>query len=165
MGSDHSVRYRVFLLAAWAFIAYNIIGMLVGWLAALAASNGSHGNIHDVGHQAIAGSGTALSPPLWFLVIVALAALAATRNRWIGRLGAFLAWFYAGFYLSAGQIEELTSKTSPLTGAKWDLVLVLGSIGLAIAAIVLLTGLRTFVITPRSKRPRALQVGAASTKA
>ena len=158
MHREHSPRYRAFLLAAWAFIAYNVLGTVIGWLAALPASNGQHGNVHDVGHQAIAGNGTALSPPLFLLVIMVLAGLAAARTGWISRAGAFIVWFYAGFYLSAGEIGELTTKTSPLTGARWNLVLALGSIGLAIAAAVLLAGIWTAAGALRARQPHPAQV-------
>jgi hypothetical protein len=152
-----SSRYRVFLKAALVFAAYNVFGLIIGLAAALPASSGSQGSVHDMTHQEIAGNGTALSPPLFLLVIVVLAAAAATRNGWIRRVGAFIVWFYAGFYLSAAQIGELTTRTSPLTGAKWELVLVLGSIGLAIAAAVLLAGLWTLAGAVRSRTPRSLQ--------
>jgi hypothetical protein len=157
MQAEQSPRYRVFLKAALAFAAYNVLGMVIGLAAALPASSGSQGNVHDMSHQEIAGNGTALSPPLFLLVIVVLAVIAATRNGWIRRIGAFVIWFYAGFYLSAAQIGELTTSTSPLTGAKWELVLVLGSIGLVIAAAVLLAGLWTFAGAVRSRTPRSLQ--------
>lgn len=157
MQTEQSSRYRIFLRAALVFAAYNVLGLVVGLAAALPASNGSQGNVHDMTHQAIAGNGTALSPPLFLLVIVILAVIAATRNGWIGRVGAVLVWLYAGFYLSAGQIGELTTSTSPLTGTKWELVLVLGSIGLAIAAAVLLAGLWSLAGSVRSRAPRSLQ--------
>lgn len=155
--AEQSSRYRVFLTAALVFTAYNVLGLVVGLAAALPASNGSQGNVHNMGHQEIAGNGTALSPPLFLLVIVVLAVIAATRNGWIRRVGAVIVWLYAGFYLSAGQIGELTTSTSPLTGAKWELVLVLGSIGLAIAAAVLLAGLWTFAGAVLSRTPRSLR--------
>jgi len=155
--TGQSSRYRIFLKAAWVFVAYNVLGMLVGWSAALPASNGSHGSVHDVGHQAIAGNGTALSPPLFLLVIVVLSVIAASRSGWIRRVGAAITFLYAGFYLSAGQIGELTTSTSPLTGAKWQLVLVLGSVGLAIAAAVLLAGLWALADALRSRSPRSVQ--------
>ena len=92
---------------------------------------------------------------MFLLVIVVLAVFAATRGGWIRRVGAFVVWFYAGCYLSAAEIGELTTSTSPLTGAKWELVLVLGSIGLAIAAAVLLAGLWALA-APSGQGHRAL---------
>ena len=157
MQAEQSSRYRVFLKAALVFVVYNVLGLVVGLTAALPASSGAQGNVHDMSHQEIAGNGTALSPPLFLLVIVLLAVIAATRSGLIRRVGAVLIWLYAGFYLSAAQIGELTTSTSPLTGAKWQLVLVLGSIGLAIAAVVLLAGLWTVAGAVRSRAPRSLQ--------
>ena len=134
---QHDAR-RLFLGAAWVFIAYNVLGALVGWLAALPESNGERGNVHNVGSNALYGKGTALSPPLWLLAVWALIVLAATRHGWLGRLGVLLTFLVAGFYASAGQLGEIKKHSSPLTGAKWDLVLVLGSIGIAIALVVML---------------------------
>jgi hypothetical protein len=54
----------------------------------------------------------------------------------LGKAGALLTFLAAGFYCFGGQQGELTTKTSPLTGAKWTLVLVLGWIGEAIALVV-----------------------------
>ena len=86
---QHDAR-RLFLGAAWVFIAYNVLGALVGWLAALPESNGERGNVHNVGSNAVYGKGTALSPPLWLLAVWALFVLAATRHGWLGRLGVLL---------------------------------------------------------------------------
>jgi hypothetical protein len=136
---EHDAR-RWFLGSAWTFIAYNVVGALVGWLAALPASNGQHGNVHDVGSQALYGNGTALSPPLWLLAIWALCVVAASRTGWLGKVGVLLTFLVVVFYASAGELGELTTSTSPLTGSKWDLVLVLGGLGMAIALIVILAG-------------------------
>jgi FtsH-binding integral membrane protein len=144
-----------FLAAAWLFVAFNLVGTIVGWLAALPASNGRHGNVHHVGRQAVTGNGTALSPPLFITVILGLCVLAAARSGgWPGRIGAALTFLFAGFYVSAGELGELTTNTSPLTGAKWDLVLALGALGIAIAALTLVTGLRTLAGS-LSRRARA----------
>jgi hypothetical protein len=145
-----------FLAAAWAFIAINLLGTIVGGLAALPASNGQHGNVHDVGSQALYGNGTATSPPLFITAILGLSVLAATRNnRWLGKLGAVLAFVFAGFYVSAGELGELTTNTSPLTGARWDLVLALGTLGIAIATLILLTGLESARAALTRRRSRA----------
>ena len=81
---QHDAR-RLFLGAAWVFIAYNMLGALVGWLAALPESNGERGNVHNVGSNALYGKGTALSPPLWLLAVWALIVLAATGTAgWAG---------------------------------------------------------------------------------
>lgn len=154
-GPKSDRRYRRFLQVAWVFIAYNLFGMVVGSLLALPASNGSQGDVHNVWYQALAGDGTALSPPFFLLAIVILAGIAATRGGWIRRIGAFGVWFFAGFYLSAGELGEITSTTSPLTGMKWDLVLILGSIGIAIAAAVLVAGLWMLVGALRSRTVRS----------
>jgi hypothetical protein len=134
-------RRRLFLGAAWTFIAFNLVATLVGWLAALPASNGQQGDIHNVGSQAIWGNGTALSPPLFLTIVWALFVLAATRRGRLGAIGAVLTFLSAGFYVFAGELGELTTTTSPLAGAKWDLVLVLGALGIVIAALTMLTGL------------------------
>jgi hypothetical protein len=136
-----------FLMAAWAFVGVNVLGTIIGGLAALPASNGQRGNVHDVAGQAVYGNGTAVSPPLFVTVALGLCVLAAARSsRWPGRLGAVLAFLFAGFYVSAGELGELTTGTSPLTGAKWDLVLALGALGIAAAALVLLAGLWAVVV-------------------
>ena len=155
MDGRYDRRYRAFLQLAWIFIGYNLLGMLIGWLEALPASNGSQGSVNNVGYQAITGNGTALSPPLFLLVIVIVAGIAATRSGWFRRIGAFGVWFYAGFYASAGELGELTTTTSPLTGIKWDLVLVLGALGIALAATVLGAGLWTLIgaLRSRTRRP------------
>jgi hypothetical protein len=136
------IRTRRGLLAgAWAFAAYNFLGTLIGWLAALPASNGEHGNVHTVGSEAVRGNGTALSPPLFLVVAWALFVLAASRPGWLGKVGVALTFLSAVFYATAGELGELTTDTSPLTGTKWALVVVLGSLGIAIAAVVALAGL------------------------
>lgn len=143
-----------FLTAAWAFVAVNLLGTIAGGLAALPASNGQRGNVHDVGSQAVYGNGTAISPPLFVTVILGLCAFAATRSgRWPGTLGAVLLFLFAGFYVSAGELGELTTSTSPLAGAKWDLVLGFGALGIATAAAVLLAGLWT-ALTALAERRR-----------
>lgn len=165
MDGEHSARYKAFLLVAWAFVAYNVLGTIIGSLAALPVSNGQHGNVHTVGSQAIFGNGAAVSPPLFVTAIVALFVLAATRQGWLGRVGGAVTFLFAGFYLTAGKIGELTTSTSPLTGAKWDLVLVLGSIGLSLAAAVLLAGPWTLAGALRSRRAHPLRVEGASRTA
>ena len=132
---------RWFLVAAWSFAAYNVFGTIVSCLASLPASNGQHGNVHTVVSQAVRGNGTALSPPLFLVILWALFVVAATRTGWLGKAGAMLIWLSAAFYASAGQLGELTTTTSPLMGAKWTLVLILGALGIAIAAVVVLSGL------------------------
>ncbi len=149
-----------FLTAAWAFVGVNVLGTIVGGLAALPASNGQHGNIHDVGSQAVYGNGTAVSPPLFVTAALGLCVLAASRSsRWPGRLGAVLAFLFAGFYVSAGELGELTTGTSPLTGAKWELVLALGALGIATAAAVLLAGLGAAVAGFTGRRRWRRQLG------
>lgn len=143
---------QLFLAAAWSFLAVIVLGTLVGWLATLPASNGQHGNLHNVASQAVYGNGTATSPPLFITVLLALCILAAARsNGWLGTIGATLAFLFAGFYASAGQLGELTTNTSPLTGAKWDLVLALGALGITLAALTLLTGIWAWAATLRRK--------------
>src|SRR2546430_435190 len=80
--------------------------------------NGQRGNVHDVGSQALYGNGTALSPPLWLLAVWGLFVFMATRSGWLGKLGAVLTFLTAVFYGSAAELGELTTNTSPLTGAK-----------------------------------------------
>src|SRR5207302_6280817 len=95
---------RVFLGAGWAFAVYNFFGMAVGVLADLPPCNGEACSTANIGHQAVLGNGTALSPPLFLSVVWGLFALAASRRGWLGAVGAFLLWFSAGFYVSAGQL-------------------------------------------------------------
>jgi hypothetical protein len=140
--SDSGKAKKRFLQAAWAFFAFNLLGTLIGIVAALPASNGQHGDTHDVASQAFYGNGTALSPPFFLAVLLGICVLAATRSRgWPGRIGAFLIFLFAGFYASAGQLGELTTSTSPLTGTKWNLVVALGSLGILIAVVTFLTAL------------------------
>jgi heme/copper-type cytochrome/quinol oxidase subunit 2 len=91
------------------------------------------------------------------LAVWALFVLAATRHGWLGRLGALLTFLTAGFYAFAGQLGEIKKHTSPLTGAKWDVVLVLGSIGIAIALVVMLACVYMVVLEivgrVRTRRP------------
>ncbi len=132
-------RRKLFLGTAWAFVAFIVAGTIVGSLASLPASNGQHGNTHNVVGQAVYGNGTALSPPLFITIILGLCVLAATRSDgWIGRVGALVTFLFAGFFVSAGELGELTTNTSPLSGVKWDMVLVLGSVGIAVAALTAL---------------------------
>ncbi len=133
----HAERQKLFPRAAWGFVVVLLLGTVVGWLAALPASNGQHGNTHNVGSQAVYGNGTALSPPLFITILVGLCVLAATRNSGrLGRLGVLLTFLFAGFFVSAGELGELTTSTSPLTGTKWHLVVVLGAVEIAVAALV-----------------------------
>jgi hypothetical protein len=158
-------RTKLFLAAAWAFVLLLLMGTLVGWLAALPASNGQHGNTHNVGSQAVYGNGTALSPPLFITVLLALCVLAASRSRGRpGKAGAILVFLFAGFFVSAGELGELTTHTSPLTGAKWQVVVALGSVEIALAALVLLAGLWIIVAavarwSHRAARPDRAAVG------
>jgi phosphatidylglycerophosphate synthase len=155
-----------FLTAAWAFVAVNLLGTVIGGLAALPASNGQHGNVHDVGSQAIYGNGTATSPPLLLTAILCLSVLAATRSSGrLGKLGAVLAFLFAGFYVSAGELGELTTSTSPLIGAKWNLVLALGALGIAIATLTLLTGLEGALAALARRRSRRRTPGAPAAQA
>lgn len=152
MDVERTERQRIFLLVMWTFVAYLALGMVVAWLEALPASNGMHGNVHTVGSQAIWGNGTALSPPLDLLAIVALFALAATRRGWVGRVGAIATVLFAAFYFLYGDMGELTTSTSPLTGSRWDVVLAFDSTGLAIAAVAMLTAVWALAGSRRSKR-------------
>ena len=130
---------QFFLRTAWGFVLVLLLGTIVGWLAALPVSNGQHGNTHNVGSQAVYGNGTALGPPLFITLLVGLCVLAATRNTgWLGKLGALLTFLFAGFFVSAGELGELTTDTSPLTGTKWHLVVALGAVEIAVAAVVAL---------------------------
>jgi hypothetical protein len=153
--SHQIVARRVFLTAAWTFAGYNFRGTLVAWLAALPASNGEHGNVHTVGSQAVHGNGTALSPPLFRVMVWVLFVLAASRLGWLGRVGAALTFVSAVFYASAGELGELTTNTSPLTGAKWVLVLVLGSLGIALAVAVALAGVYRAGLAISNRRSRS----------
>jgi uncharacterized membrane protein len=151
MSISHSPK-QLFLAAAWSFLAVIVLGTLVGWLATLPASNGQHGDLRNVASQAVYGNGTATSPPLFITILLALCIVAAARNNgWLGRVGAVLTFLFAGFYVSAGELGELTTNTSPLTGAKWDLVLALGALGITIAALTILTGLWAGAATLRRK--------------
>ena len=148
---NHRAR-RVFLGAGWGFAAYNFFGMAVGVLADLPPCNGEACSTARIWHQAVLGNGTALSPPLFLSVVWVLVVLAATRRGRLGAVGAFLLWFSAGFYVSAGQLGELTSTTTPLTGWKWGLVIALGSVGMAIAAVILIAGLWWAVSAVKNRR-------------
>ena len=144
-----------------AFVLVLVLGTIVGWLAALPASNGQHGDTHNVGSQAVYGNGTALSPPLFITVLLGLCVFAATRNSgWLGKLGALLTFLFAGFFVSAGELGELTTSTSPLTGTKWHLVVVLGAVEIAVAAVVLLAAI-WMAIGAISQRLRGSQEEAA----
>jgi len=143
---------RVFLGAGLSFAAYNFFGMAVGILADLPPCNGETCSTANIGRQAVLGNGTALSPPLFLSVVWVLFALAASRRGWLGAVGAFLLWFSAGFYVSAGQLGELTTTTSPLTGWKWDIVIVLGSVGMAIAAVLWIAGIWWVITVVKDRR-------------
>ncbi|MFL6239072.1 MAG: hypothetical protein ACJ735_06230 [Actinomycetes bacterium] len=132
---------QVFLSAGWTFAVYNFFGMAVGVLADLPPCNGEACSTAHIVHQAVLGNGTALSPPLFLSVVWVLVVLAASRRGLVGAVGGFLLWFSAVFYVSAGQLGELTSTTSPLTGWKWGLVIALGSLGMAIAAVISIAGI------------------------
>lgn len=155
---NHTAR-KVFLRAGWTFAAYNFFGMAVGILADLPPCNGEVCTTDHIVHQATLGNGTALSPPLFISVVWALLVVAASRRGVLGTIGAFLLWFSALFYVSAGQLGELTSSTSPLTGWKWGLVIVLGSIGMAIAAVVWAAGTWRTILAVKARRAASTASG------
>ncbi len=149
---------KLFVRAAWGFVLVLVLGTIIAWIAALPASNGQHGHTHNVGSQAVYGNGTALSPPLFITVLLGLCVFAATRNRgWLGKLGVLLTFLFAGFFVSAGELGELTTNTSPLTGAKWDLVVVLGAVEIAVATLVVLAAFWMVVeaLSPRFRKSQA----------
>ena len=148
---DRTAR-TVFLGAGWIFAAYNFFGMAVGVLADLPPCNGEVCSTAHIAHQAVLGNGTALSPPLFISVVWALLVLAAPRRGVLGAIGAFLLWFSALFYVSAGELGELTSTTTPLTGWKWGVVIALGSIGMAIAAVVCAAGIWWTITAVQNRR-------------
>ena len=146
---------KLFLRAAWTFVGWNVIAALVASVAGLPASNGQRGDLHNVGSQALYGDGTALTPPLILVAVVALFVLAATLRRGrFGWVGAAVTIVAAIFYAFPGELGELTTTTSPLTGAKWDLALALGSLGIVIALATSLAGLYWVVASIRERRAR-----------
>ena len=142
--SRSNIATRTFPWIAWAFVGYVLVATVVAVLAKLPASANNHGDVHTVGSDALF-DGTALGPPLWSLPIAIVIVLAATRGHRAKIVDTALTVLPAAAYIY-GEIGELITTTSPLTGAKWTLVITAGALGIALATITAAVAIVRFIL-------------------
>ena len=132
---------RAFLLAAWAYVAYNVLLSVVGLVAKLPDLTSTHASTdHITVSQIVFSTGTIMSPPL---ILVAIAGLLFWGTRVKRNLVSKACTALSLLLVLFTAIEEATglgNRPALFSTGKWDLVIVLGVIFVMVAAAALVTG-------------------------
>lgn len=125
--------------AALALLVLAVVGTAIGIAARLPYQFGGIGEPSRVGEDFVT-RGTAVSPPVVALVILAIAIVIAMQRGLVGRLGsALLAILAAVFFIPT--LGEITGAGA-FSGATQVFVIVWALIGLAILVLMLWSGAR-----------------------
>jgi hypothetical protein len=132
---------RVFLVAACVYIGVNVVVSLIGLLFKLPDLPATQATTDAITvGQVLVSPGTIVSPPLLFMLIAALLLWGVTsRMTWLSRACTILIALGAGT-TAVDEYGGLLLKPIQYSQGKWDLVLVLGSVFIAIAAVTAISG-------------------------
>jgi hypothetical protein len=136
-----------FRTAAYALIAFNILGTILTWVAHLQKPGTGAAN-------AIA-AGTKFTGPLLLVVLgIVAAVLTFSAHRWLARIGISLLGLYgAGFAI--GEISTLFEHNIGISATRWDVVIVGSIIGAIIGIAVAVLAVQTLVSMRGVDRPVA----------
>lgn len=148
-------RWRVAVVGTVVlFIAVNVVLSLVAWRDKLPDLPHTHATTDRIGLETVLwGNGSIISPPLVFMVVLALLLWGVvTRRTWVSIVCAVL--LVAGTLVMA--IDEYTGdgglKKRPAlySHSKWDLALALGWVFVVAAAAVVVSGVGWLATVGRS---------------
>lgn len=139
------------------FTALNVALSLVAWRDKLPDLPHTHATTDRISLGTVLwGNGSIISPPLVFMVVVALLLWGVvTRRKWVSIVSAVL--LVAGTLVMA--IDEysgdggLSKKPAVYSHSKWDLALALGWIFIAAAAAVVVSGVGWLAAARRGTNP------------
>jgi hypothetical protein len=132
---------RVFLAAICAYIAINVAVSLIGLLFKLPDLPATQATTDAITvGQVLVSPGTIVSPPLLFMLIAVLLLWGVTsRVTWLSITCTVLIALGAGI-TAVDEYGGLLLRPIQYSQGKWDLVLVLGSVFIAVAAVVAISG-------------------------
>jgi hypothetical protein len=157
--STSPIRWT-FFAAVYVFIAYNVLASVVGLVVKIPDVTTTQTSVvHMTIVSVIFTSGTLVSPPLVWMVVLGLLLWGAVANRqWLSRAFALLSMLAIALLARADAQTILRGRPDLVSSSKWTLAVTIGWIFVGIAAVAVASGVTWLV---RSLAHRRVTVGPA----
>jgi hypothetical protein len=150
---------RTFFAAVYVFIAYNLLASVVGLVVKLPdVTTTQTAVVHMTVFSVIFTSGTIVSPPLIWMVVLGLLLWGAAANRsWFSKACTLVSMFAIALLAWADAKTILRGRPDLISSSKWTAAVIIGWIFVGIAVVAVASGISWLV---HSLARRRVSVGA-----